>query len=102
MFVNPLNGIFLDDTEENALEINEDPMEEVETIETTTDNIDMACQEVLQDDQPLGISRLLILGTFYHKLLYCNSLDLFVVYCNNPPFQILPRINKNFSKQYIL
>ena len=51
---------FLDDTEENALEINEDPMEEVETIETTTDNIDMACQEVLQDDQPSGISRFIL------------------------------------------
>ncbi len=49
--------IFLDDTEENALEINEDPMEEVETI---TDNIDMACQHDLQEEQPSGMSRFIL------------------------------------------
>ena len=56
-----LADIFVsDDNEEHALEINEDPIEEIKTNFTNNENIDLACEEALEEDQPSGISRFIL------------------------------------------
>ncbi len=57
-----LDDIFVsDDNEEHALEINEDPIEEIKTNKfTSNENFDLTCEEALEEDQPSGISRFIL------------------------------------------